>query len=98
MRKPRMQEKAAAKRSGRIRIVSLAPSVTSILLDLGAGRDLVGVSKWCKHVANIGQRPQVGDCWKMNVAEVMRLRPTLLIGSVPFATETVSEILKQPVT
>lgn len=79
------------------RIVSLAPSVTSILLALGAPRELVGVSKWCKDVARVGRRPQVGDCWKIDVAEVMRLKPTLLIGSVPFAPNTVEEILKQPV-
>lgn len=79
------------------RIVSLAPNVTSILLALGAGRELVGVSKWCKHVAVIGRRPQIGDCWKLDLDEVMRLKPTLLIGSVPFATETVAQILKQPV-
>jgi iron complex transport system substrate-binding protein len=80
----------------RPRIVSLAPNVTSILLAIGAGRDLVGVSKWCKEVAPVGSRPQVGDCWKMDIREVMGLRPTLLIGSVPFADETVAEILKQP--
>jgi iron complex transport system substrate-binding protein len=82
----------------RDRIISLAPSVTSILLELGAGRDLVGVSKWCKDVANVGRRPQVGDCWKMDTKEVMRLKPTILIGSVPFATDTVAKILAQPVT
>jgi iron complex transport system substrate-binding protein len=79
------------------RIVSLAPNVTSILLALGAGRELVGVSKWCKDVADVGRRPTVGDCWKLDVTRVMRLRPTLLIGSVPFAPQTVAEILKQPV-
>jgi iron complex transport system substrate-binding protein len=79
------------------RIVSLAPNVTSILLAIGAGRNLVGVSKWCKDVANVGPRPQVGDCWKMDIRHVMRLRPTLLIGSVPFAPAAVAEILKQPV-
>lgn len=79
------------------RIVSLAPNVTSILLALGAGRELVGVSKWCKDVANVGRRPTVGDCWKLDVTRVMRLRPTLLIGSVPFAPQTVAEILNQPV-
>jgi iron complex transport system substrate-binding protein len=82
----------------RDRIVSLAPSVTSILLELGAGRDLVGVSKWCKDVADVGRRPQVGDCWKMDIEEVMRLKPTTLIGSVPFAPDTVGKILAQPVT
>jgi iron complex transport system substrate-binding protein len=87
----------SASKSPRQRIVSLAPNVTSILLAIGAGRELVGVSKWCKDVAAVGNRPQVGDCWKLDIAEVMRLRPTLLIGSVPFATGTVEHILKQPV-
>jgi len=79
------------------RIVSLAPNVTSILLALGARRELLGVSKWCKDVAEVGPRPRVGDCWKLDVAEVMRLKPSLLVGSVPFAPEVVAQILKQPV-
>jgi iron complex transport system substrate-binding protein len=82
----------------KVRIVSLAPNVTSILLALGAGRELVGVSKWCKDVADVGRRPRVGDCWKMNIDEVMRLRPTMLIGSVPFAPDTVAKILAESVT
>ena len=79
------------------RIVSLAPNVTSILHAIGGTRDLVAVSRWCKDVAPVSALPTVGDCWKLNVAEVMRLKPTLLIGSVPFAVETVEEILAQPV-
>jgi iron complex transport system substrate-binding protein len=91
-------KRIAGKKSGAmLRIVSLAPNVTSILLALGVGRELVGVSKWCKEVAPVGRRPHVGDCWKMDVREVMRLEPTLLIGSVPFAPETVASILKEPV-
>lgn len=85
------------KTSARMRIVSLAPNVTSILLALGAGRELVGVSRWCKDVATVGRRPTVGDCWKLDVREVMLLRPTLLIGSVPFAPQTLAKILEQPV-
>lgn len=80
-----------------MRIVSLAPSITSILLALGARRELVGVTKWCKDVANVGSRPQVGDCWKLDLDQVMRLKPTLLIGSMPFAEKTVAGILEQPV-
>ncbi len=89
---------AIAKRETRPqqRIVSLAPSVTSILLALGARHALSGVSKWCKEVVCVGKLPQVGDCWKLDIAEVMRLRPTLLIGSVPFAEETVARILEHP--
>src|ERR1700683_203137 len=89
---------ARIKKRGELRIVSLAPSVTSILLELGAGRSLVGVSRWCKDVADVGSRPAVGDCWKMDMREVMRLRPTILIGSVPFAVGTVQKILAEPVS
>jgi iron complex transport system substrate-binding protein len=89
---------AREKESAVQRIVSLAPNVTSILLALGAGQELVGVSKWCKHVARVGSRPQLGDCWKLNLDEVMRLKPTLLIGSVPFSKEIVGRILEQPVS
>jgi len=84
-------------RHERPRIVSLAPSVTSILVSLGARRHLVAVSKWCQDVAPVGGLPKVGDCWKLDVDEVMRLDPTILIGSVPFAPETVSKLLAQPV-
>jgi iron complex transport system substrate-binding protein len=79
------------------RIVSLAPSVTSILFALGAARELVGVSKWCHHVAPVGRLPKVGDCWKLDIGEAMALKPTLLIGSVPFAPGTVAKLLEQPV-
>ncbi|HEY2822635.1 MAG TPA: ABC transporter substrate-binding protein [Candidatus Acidoferrum sp.] len=82
----------------RARIVSLAPSATSILCKVGARRLLVGVTKWCCDVANVRGLPQVGDCWHMgDVAEIMKLRPTLVIGSVPYKQETVAKILAEPV-
>src|ERR1700677_2225133 len=89
---------ARMKKLDQMRIVSLAPSVTSILLSLGVGRELVGVSRWCKDVTDVGARPALGDCWKMDMREVMRLRPTILIGSVPFPVGTVQKILAEPVS
>jgi iron complex transport system substrate-binding protein len=80
------------------RIVSLAPSATSILCEVGARNLLVGVTKWCRDVANVRGLPQVGDCWHMgDVAEIMKLRPTLVIGSVPYKQETVAKLLAEPV-
>ena len=87
------------------RIISLAPSVTSILIALDARRQLVAVSKWCKDVADVTGLPALGDSWSLgkkggteeNAASLLELKPTLIIGSVPFKTETVQEILKLPV-
>ncbi|HKF53061.1 MAG TPA: ABC transporter substrate-binding protein [Candidatus Acidoferrales bacterium] len=89
----------------RQRIVSLAPSVTSILVALGARKQLVAVSKWCKDVADVKGLPELGDCWSLGAKEsaaeeaaaMMKLRPTLIIGSVPFKAETVQKILALPV-
>ena len=78
--------------------MSLAPSATSILCEVGARKLLVGVTKWCREVADVRSLPQVGDCWRMgDVAEIMKLRPTLVIGSVPYKQETVAKLLAEPV-
>ncbi len=91
-----------ANRKGRQRIVSLAPSATSILVALGAGRDLVGVTRWCTEVVPAGKLPlrqtRLGDCWSLDPEHVVKLRPTLVIGSVPYKQETVARLLENPLT
>ena len=80
-----------------IRIVSLAPSATSILCAIGANRALVGVTKWCADVAPVNNLPKLGDCWHMeSMDEIVRLKPTLVIGSVPYKQETVAKLLEKP--
>src|SRR6266852_5150954 len=80
-----------------LRIVSLAPSATSILCAIGAKKALVGVTKWCADVAPVEGLPKLGDCWRLEaVEEILALRPTLVIGSVPYKQETVAKLLGQP--
>jgi len=80
-----------------LRIVSLAPSATSILYAIGAKNSLVGVTKWCAEVAPINRLPKLGDSWHMKSADqILRLRPTLVIGSVPYKAETVARLLEHP--
>src|SRR6202011_1530387 len=80
-----------------LRIVSLAPSATSILCAIGARKTLVGVTKWCGDVAAVDGLPKLGDCWRMEAVEkILALQPTLVIGSVPYKLETVAKLLEQP--
>jgi len=83
---------------GKMRIISLAPSATSILCAIGAKKLLVGVTKWCQEVAPVQGLPQVGDCWSGDPAEILALHPTLVIGSVPYKQETVAKLLEHPLT
>jgi iron complex transport system substrate-binding protein len=80
-----------------LRMVSLAPSATSIVCSIGARRSLVGVTKWCSEVAPVQGLPVLGDCWAMgSVEEIVRLKPALVIGSVPYKAETVAKLLEHP--
>ncbi len=80
-----------------LRIVSLAPSATSILCAIGAKSALAGVSKWCEEVAPVGSLPKFGDCWHLeSVEEILRLKPSLVIGSVPYKLEAVAKLLEHP--
>jgi iron complex transport system substrate-binding protein len=87
---------ASLRTRSRWRIVSLAPSVTSILVELGARRDLVAVTRWCREVADVRGLPVFGDCWATDTAGLARLRPTLIIGSVPYQAETLTKLLEYP--
>jgi iron complex transport system substrate-binding protein len=58
---------------------------------------LVGVTKWCADVAPVENLPKLGDCWHMkSVEDILRLQPTLVIGSVPYKQETVAKLLEHP--
>ncbi len=84
--------------NGRQRIVSLAPSATSILVALGARRELIGMTKWCADVTTVGRLPRLGDCWSLDPERVRKLRRTPVIGSVPYKQETVAKLLEVPLT
>lgn len=82
-----------------MRIVSLAPNVTSILLELGASDALAGITRWCKDVvpadqfASLAGIPQFDDCWNADPAAVAALKPDLVIGSVPYRAQVVDGLV-----
>lgn len=63
-----------------MRIVSLCPSLTELVFDLGLGADLVGVTEYCVHPAD-GVRgiEKVGGTKTPDVARIAALRPDLVL-------------------
>jgi cobalamin transport system substrate-binding protein len=66
--------------AARMRIVSLAPSVTETLFALGAGPDVVGVSEYCDYPPQVRELPRVGSFLTPNLEAIIALRPTLVVG------------------
>lgn len=64
------------------RIVSLVPSQTELLCDLGLTDRLVGVTKFCIHPANIRKEKVVtGGTKKFRFDVIDKLKPDLIIGN-----------------
>lgn len=64
------------------RIVSLVPSQTEFLVDLGLGDHIVGVTKFCAHPKGFKQKKTViGGTKDFDFEKIDRLQPDLIIGN-----------------
>jgi iron complex transport system substrate-binding protein len=79
------------------RIVSLQPSATLILRDLGKMDLLVACTKYCAEACpEVTERgiAIVSDSWAAQSEQIRALRPDFVIASVPYQEKSVIEILK----
>ncbi len=60
-------------------IVSLAPSVTEILFELGTGDRVVGATKYCDYPQAALAIPRVGELGRPNLEKVLAIRPQMVI-------------------
>ncbi len=64
------------------RIVSVVPSQSELLWDLGLKDQLVGISKFCIHPKEMFANVQkVGGTKKLDLDKIRRLKPDLIIGN-----------------
>lgn len=63
-----------------MRIVSLCPSLTELVFDLGAGDELVGITRFCIHPADrVGEVEKVGGTKDPDVERIIELAPDLVL-------------------
>lgn len=64
------------------RVVSLVPSQTELLFDLGVGDQVVGVTRYCLHPADARQRcADIGGTKRFNFDAIHALQPDLILGN-----------------
>lgn len=64
------------------RIISLVPSITELLHDLGLVNEVVGVTKFCIHPKDWCKSKQhIGGTKKVNFERIAKLEPDLIIGN-----------------
>ena len=79
------------------RVVSLQPSITVTLRDLGLLDRLAACTKYCLDVCPELKNTQitiVEDSWSATAEQVLSVTPDLVLASVPYRMESLAEIMK----
>jgi ABC-type Fe3+-hydroxamate transport system substrate-binding protein len=78
------------------RIISLVPSQTELLFDLGLDQDVIGITKFCVHPRHwLKQKTIVGGTKKLNIKKINQLNPDLIIGNKEENKQEDIELLMQ---
>ena len=78
------------------RIISIVPSQTELLFDLGLNDEIVGITKFCIHPNHkfVG-RTKVGGTKKLNIETIRALKPDLIIGNKEENSQSDIELLME---
>jgi len=64
------------------RIISLVPSQTELLFELGLDQEIIGLTKFCIHpIEKFAERTKIGGTKKLNIQLIKDLNPDLIIGN-----------------
>ena len=75
------------------RIVSLVPSITELLFDLGLEKEIVGITKFCVHPAEkIKTTQKIGGTKDFSIEKIIDLQPDLVVADK--AENTKDAVLK----
>ena len=74
------------------KIVSLSPSCTEILYELGLGDKIVGVSNWCTYPKEVENVEKVGDTYSVSVEKIIELEADVVFISGAASAESVEAL------
>lgn len=64
------------------RIISLVPSQTELLFDLGLDDEVIGITEYCVHPKHWQENKiKIGGTKKLNLEKIKHLKPDLIIGN-----------------
>ena len=77
------------------RIVSLVPSQTELLVDLGLENELIGITKFCVHPSSLRKNKTiVGGTKQVNIEKIKGLKPDIILCNKEENTEDMVKALE----
>ncbi len=80
------------------RIISLAPSNTEILFELGLTDRVVAVTDYCDYPAEAKDKPSIGGFSNPNLEEIIALQPDLILATSMHEQTIISQLEKHGLT
>lgn len=78
------------------RIISIVPSQSELLWDLGLREELVGITKFCIHPKKLNQSvTHIGGTKTLNIDKIRLLKPDVIIGNKEENDQTQIEVLQK---
>ena len=78
------------------RIISIVPSQTELLFEMGLNEEIIGITKFCIHpAAQFKVKTKVGGTKKLNIELIRSLQPDLIIGNMEENTKEDIELLNK---
>jgi ABC-type Fe3+-hydroxamate transport system substrate-binding protein len=78
------------------RIISIVPSQTELLFDLGLDDEVIGITKFCIHpIEKFAAKTKIGGTKKLLIDKIRDLNPDLIIGNKEENTQSEVELLMQ---
>jgi ABC-type Fe3+-hydroxamate transport system substrate-binding protein len=76
------------------RIISIVPSQTELLFDLGLGERVIAVTKYCIYPAQALDKTQIGGTKTLDIQAIIDLKPDLILGNIEENQKEQIEILR----
>jgi ABC-type Fe3+-hydroxamate transport system substrate-binding protein len=75
------------------RIISIVPSQTELLFDLGLDDEVIGITKFCIHpIEKFAAKTKIGGTKKLLIEKIRDLKPDLIIGNKEENTQSEVEL------
>jgi ABC-type Fe3+-hydroxamate transport system substrate-binding protein len=79
-----------------LRIISIVPSQTELLFDLGLDEEIIGITKFCVHPGDkVKSKPKIGGTKALHIEKIRKLNPDLIIGNKEENEKDQIEILEK---
>lgn len=80
------------------RIISIVPSQTELLFDLGLDEEVIGITKFCVHPNEwFRSKTRIGGTKKLKLDQILELKPDLILANKEENDKTQIETLKETI-